>query len=367
MPMRNKLKLLYVMRLMKCSAMILAMIALVSCANEKTQESENETLPPVKSLLTSVSGDLEAYENSDLNTIEQAKPTIMVLPSDKTLQAFGCLEVVKDGDHELIIRNYQQYILKDDDIRPILSAIQSAFVDSDFPLNDLEQSLKQLNTQGTLDKVSGYAKDAKTLLLSTLRPDIVIEMSYDQGGNKSAVQMHSYGINNKKVNYTLTAYDAYTSKVVATINQYDLAGSSKVDAIKNSFTEQLPKLQNDLIKYFSEIVTKGRDVTVRITVAEGSNIKLSDESIEGDTYTDWIVDHIKTHTVKGAYKMQTNTDNELYFVNCKIKYFNEDGTQFGVYDWSRDLIKSLRRNLGLKCSNQSQGLGEVVLTIEGLR
>jgi hypothetical protein len=43
---------------------------------------------------------------------------------------------------------------------------------------------------------------------------------------------------------------------------------------------------------------------------------------------------------------------------------NDDGTQYGVYDWTRDLARNLRKNLGLKVKNQSQGLGEVVLMIE---
>ena len=43
---------------------------------------------------------------------------------------------------------------------------------------------------------------------------------------------------------------------------------------------------------------------------------------------------------------------------------NDDGTQYGVYDWTRDLAKNLRKNLGLKVSNKAQGLGEVLLVIE---
>jgi hypothetical protein len=70
--------------------------------------------------------------------------------------------------------------------------------------------------------------------------------------------------------------------------------------------------------------------------------------------------------VKGAYKLQRNTDDELYLVNCRIKLLNEDGTQYGVYDWTRDLQKNLRKNLGLKCKNRAQGLGEVIISIEGI-
>ena len=129
----------------------------------------------------------------------------------------------------------------------------------------------------------------------------------------------------------------------------------------------MPKFQEDITKYFSDILTRGRDITVRVAVEKGANVNLSDESIEGDTYADWIIDYIKTHTVKGAYKLQRNTDNELYFVNCRIKLLNEDGTQYAIYDWTRDLQKNLRKNLGLKCTNKAQGLGEVLISVKGLQ
>ena len=98
----------------------------------------------------------------------------------------------------------------------------------------------------------------------------------------------------------------------------------------------------------------------------GCDISLSDESVEGDTYSDYIIDYIKAHTVKGAYNMRRNTDKEMYFVNCRIKLLNEDGTQYGVYDWARDMSKVLRKNLGLKVSNKAQGLGEILITIKGM-
>ena len=64
--------------------------------------------------------------------------------------------------------------------------------------------------------------------------------------------------------------------------------------------------------------------------------------------------------------MQRNTNNEMYFVNCRIKLLNDDGTQYGVYDWARDFSKSIRTNLGLKVQNKAQGLGEVLLVVKGI-
>ena len=334
----------------------LAVLALTSCNGNQGNLAE------------SASGDMEAYENSDVNAIEQARPTIMVIPGDQTLQNFRCLRTEKANGREYTIRDYKTYLSKDDRAKRIFSTIQDAFNAQNFPLSDFEQTLKQLDTQEALDMADGFEKDAKTQLLTVAQPDIILELSYDTSRDKISLTSHNYGGKGEKnVSFTLNALDAYTNKVVATMTASNIKGESTTEVIQGSIKEQMPKFQEDITKYFSDILTRGRDITVRVAVEKGANVNLSDESIEGDTYADWIIDYIKTHTVKGAYKLQRNTDNELYFVNCRIKLLNEDGTQYAIYDWTRDLQKNLRKNLGLKCTNKAQGLGEVLISVKGLQ
>ena len=312
------------------------------------------------------SGDMSAYERSAVNAVEQARPQIMVIPSDQVLQSFKCLKTETVNGRNFIVRDYTNYFLKDDRAKRIFSTIQDAFNDQDFPLNDFEQTLKQLDTQEALDLADGLEKDTKTLLLMTAHPDIILELDYNTSRDKPiSMTGHNYGnTGERNVNYTLTALDAYTNKAVATMTASNIKGDSTTETIQGDIKKNMPKFQDDIVKYFSDILTRGRDITVRIAVEKGCNISLSDTSIEGDTYADWIIDYIKAHTVKGAYRMQTNTDKELSFTNCRIKLLNDDGTQYGVYDWARDLARNLRTNLGVKVSNKAQGLGEILLVIQ---
>lgn len=320
-----------------------------------------------KGLTEGASGDMETYENSDVNAIEQARPSIMVIPGDQTLSNFKCLQTQNANGRSYIIRDYNKYLLKDDRAKRIISTIQNEFNEKGFPLNDFEQTLKQIDTQEPLDMADGFEKDAKTMLLTTAQPDIILDLTYTTSRDKISMIGHNYNhTGEKNVSYTLSALDAYTNKVVATMTASNIKGESTTETIQNDIKEQMPKFQQDITDYFSDILTRGRDITVRVVMEEGCVLSLSNESIEGDTYADWIIDYIKGHTVKGAYKLQRNTDNELYFVNCRIKLLNEDGTQYGVYDWTRDLQKNLRKNLGLKCKNKAQGLGEVIISIEGI-
>lgn len=346
------------MKTIKIFSAALLAIAFASCGGNQN-----------KGLADGASGDLEAYENGDVNAIVQAMPQIMVIPGDQTLQTFKCLKNETVNGRSYVIRDFQNYLLKDYRARRIISTIQDAFIDVDFPLNDFEQTLKQLDTQETTDIADGFEKDAKTLLLFTAQPDIILELNYFSSKDKG-MSLTSHNYNNKgerDISYTLTALDAYTNKTVATINAVNIKNESTTEGLQEDLKKQLPKFQQDIQKYFNDILTRGRDINVRIAVEKGSNVKLTDESIEGDTYSDWIIDYIKAHTVKGAYKLQTNTDNELSFANCRIKLLNEDGTQYGVYDWTRDLQKNLRKNLGLKCTNKAQGLGEVLISVQGIQ
>lgn len=313
------------------------------------------------------SGDLDAYESGGVNAIEQARPQVMVIPGDQVLQNFRCLTTQKANGRDYILRDYKNYLLKDDRAKRIISVIQNEFNNKDFPLNDFEQTLKQLDTQEALDMADGFEKDAKTMLLTVAQPDIILELTYDTSRDKMSMTSHNYNHKGEKnVSFTLNALDAYTNKVVATMTASNIKGESTTETIQASIKEQMPKFQQDITKYFSDILTRGREITVRIAVEKGCKVNLSDESIEGDTYADWIIDYMKAHTIKGAHKLQRNTNKELYFVNCRINLLNEDGTQYGVYDWTRDLQKNLRKNLGLKCSNKAQGLGEVLISINGI-
>lgn len=199
-------------------------------------------------------------------------------------------------------------------------------------------------------------------MLQTASPDIILELDLT-----ATTDYTKSNLKDKTIRYTLNGIDAYTNKVIATVASEEMRGESVQAVVDQSLDKNLPKLMNDIQNYFSDVLTRGRDITVRINMDADSNQKLTDESIEGDTYADEIMDYIKTHTVKGAYKLQSNTADQLTFTNVRIKVLNDDGTQFGVYDWARDLQKYLRKNLGLSCENRSQGLGEVVLTVKGIK
>jgi hypothetical protein len=343
------------MKLQNITFLIVSLL-LSSCGGGSGSENDNHAM----SLADDASGDMDAYVSGNVNAIVQAKPEIMIMPSDGELEKASCLILKDIGGEQYTVRNYSKYLAKERSYKGISSHIQNYFNSVDYSLTDFEQSLKNLDTNNAMNLSGNIATDLKTQLLNVIHPDIILELYYC---NKTDYISHKY---TKSINYTINAIDAYTSKVIATISSPEMQGKSVSETVNEDLDKRLPKLSEDIQKYFCDILKRGREVVVTINVHSSSNQHLNDQSIEGDTYSDQIIDYIKTHTIKGAYKMAINTPNKLSFTNCRIKLLNADGTQYGVYDWARDFQKFLRKDLGLIVDNRSQGLGEITLTVKGI-
>lgn len=301
------------------------------------------------SLTAGISDNSETYMEENVNAIDQALPEIMILPSDRVLNEFNSLKETSYG----IERNYQSYLINSSADRTLSSVIQNEFNQMGYPLNDLEQTLKQLNNRSITDEADMLAKDTKTLLLNTAKPDIIAEFDYKTSLNQKTFK--------KSLNYTLTFIDAYTNKVIST-----KTSSSDEKNFTQSLREQMPAISKELQRYFSDILTKGREISVRITVDSSSNINLQDESIEGQIYANWIDDYMDTNTVKGTYRLNTNTKYELSYTNVRIAILNNDGTQHSAYQWGRNFAETIYKKLGVKVKNLSQGLADVHLVIVGI-
>lgn len=301
------------------------------------------------SLTAGISDNSETYMEENVNAIDQALPEIMILPSDRVLNEFNSLKETSYG----IERNYQSYLINSSADRTLSSVIQNEFNQMGYPLNDLEQTLKQLNNRSITDEADMLAKDTKTLLLNIAKPDIIAEFDYKTSLNQKTFK--------KSLNYTLTFIDAYTNKVIST-----KTSSSDEKNFTQSLREQMPAISKELQRYFSDILTKGREISVRITVDSSSNINLQDESIEGQIYANWIDDYMDTNTVKGTYRLNTNTKYELSYTNVRIAILNNDGTQHSAYQWGRNFAETIYKKLGVKVKNPSQGLADVHLVIVGI-
>lgn len=303
-------------------------------------------------------------QSNTVNVTQQQKPAMLVIPSDQLLQQFGKLKQQEALGKTLQVRDYNGYLLTDQDSKFIISTIQSAFIQMGYPLNDLEQTLKSINEQEMLDAIDGIQKDAKTILLTTAKPDIILELDYNIVTDRSSRDFK------KSLTYTLRAIDAFSNKVVATIQQTNFEGNSKATTPAALMEAALAKdskgFTQQINNHFNTIIETGREITLRVTIDKGVNLTMSDECLDGDTYSDFIIDWVKVNTLLGAYNMNRNTETEMYFTNVKIKTLNDNGTQYSAYDFARELSKALNKGCGIKSRNTTQGLGMATISIKGM-
>ncbi len=303
-------------------------------------------------------------EDGGVNAIAQAKQTIMVMPSDNMLKKGGFLKTVQSMGKTLYIRDYQAFLLSGSMNKQVVTTIQRSFSDSGFPLVDLEQSLKSLENQSALDAADGLQKDAKTLLLTTTRPDVIIEFDYDV-----ATKLISRDKSATQLNYNIILLDAFSNKSIGSINNPGItAQSNSVDNVSsllnNEIKRNLPELSSQINTYFSDIVTNGREITFTVSLENGAKINLQDMyNSDGDSYGDWIRNWVRINAKMGAATMQRNTKSEMHFVNVRIENIQEDGQQFNAYDFADKFRKEFYKTFKVQAVNNSQGLATAHLVI----
>lgn len=303
--------------------------------------------------------DISISENKDntVNVINQAKPKLMIIPSDRMLKDEKCLTINTFNGKKTIIRDISGFIVKSEKSNSIISAIQKYFIQIGYPLNDLEQSLKSINNRQISDETDNIAKDAKTLLLNTVSPDIILELDYQENVITGRTSRKSY------INIALSAIDVYSDKVIAVANKNNL-DMSLDEYLEKGITKDLETLEPQLRNYFTDIVTNGREISFRVTLSNDCPISLSDMyNNEGDTYSDWIRRWVITNAKNGSANMVSNTKKEMAFTYVRISNVMDDGTQFNAYEFAGKFRKEFFKTFSLQSSNNSQGLGNALVII----
>ena len=290
---------------------------------------------------------LESLDNT-VNVINQAKPKIMVIPSDKLLKECNCIRVLEENGKEIYVRNIPKFLTDNYGSHNIINEIQKYFVSIGYPLNDLEQSLKSINIQQNLDGADLLAKDAKTLLLTSLSPDIILEIDYHKN------EILGRTTKQTSLEYSISAIDVYSNKVIASVTKNDI----KIDLseyITKNISDDLKVLEPQIRNYFTDIVRNGREISFRVTLSNSSTINLSDMyNSQGDSYSDWIRRWVITHAKNGSANMIVNTKKEMSFSNVRISNTAEDGTQFNAYEFASAFRKDFYKTFSLQSSNNSQ-------------
>ncbi|MDO9633988.1 MAG: DUF6175 family protein [Paludibacter sp.] len=298
------------------------------------------------------------------------KPTIMVVPSDAFCISKGYFTNFNQNGSDQKIPNYKKAMQEDSQIRLVITKMGSIMTDRGFPLKDLEQTLKSIETEGAelsmmASKSSGAAisESPVDILKRTAKADIIMDLDY-------SVQRQGP---NQIITFNLRGLDAYTNKQVAAAAGVG-APSSFATAdllLEEAVLSHMDAFNGQLSRHFEDMFKNGREVTVVVRVWTGAEVDL-EEDFTVNNETDALAMHIENwmaeNTVSGRFSTIDATENVLRMEQVRIPmmYKSSSGREMAMD--TRRFVSNLSRYLAAAPFNietkiYQRGLGECWLII----
>lgn len=297
------------------------------------------------------------------------KPILMVVPSDNYCIQHGYTSVFTANGENVTYPDYRKAMQQDEDIRLAIVKMGTIMADRGFPLKDLEQTLKSLDSQSAessmLSSKSSGAAIMETpidILKRTAKADIILDLD---------IVKKRQGPNNY-VTFTLKGLDAYTNKQIAgAAGAGSPSSSATVDIlIEEAVLSHMDNFNAQLMTFFDDMFAKGREVTIVIKVWDSAEVDL-EEDFEVDGFTDMLGFHIENwladNTVEGRFSTIDATETMMRFEQVRIPVMMERNGRKIAMD-TRRYVSNLSRYLSnapfnIESKLYQRGLGEAWLIL----
>jgi hypothetical protein len=260
------------------------------------------------------------------------------------------------------IPDYKRALQTDPNLLLVIAKINTMMNDRGFPLKNLETVLKDIDRQRAEDnmtssKTSGasLAESPLDIIKNTAKSDIIMQLTYT---------INTQGPK-KYITFILQGLDAYTDKQIAGAQG---SGEPSFSAdppilLEEAVLSHLDNFNTQLQAHFDDLLTNGREVTVRIRVFSGSPIDLSQE-YNGKELAEIIDDWMAKNTAKGRYSNSDGSENFILFEQVRIPLYTETGKAMDTRQFVTELKKFLNAPpYNITCKVMTQGLGRATLVI----
>lgn len=290
---------------------------------------------------------------------QPAMPSVMVVPSDSWCNEHGFLKTEVHDSVTSYIADYRRALVSDPDLKIVISLVNGMMTEHGFRLTDLESTLKNIETENTLNSVTlssmgdMLAETPREQLSRVAKADIWIEISW---------KINNLGPR-KSLTFTMRAIDAYTQKEVATA----VGTSGETYAVElpvlleEAVSSYIYDFTGQLADYFREFQANGREITLEVRVWDNAGFNL-----ETDTGTDIlsyiIEDWVMENAAGGMMTPVTASENVLLFRGLRMPNTTPEGRQTDARYWTRSLVR-LMRNEQIDCKVYTRGLGHVMIVL----
>jgi len=289
------------------------------------------------------------------------KPTLMILPSDNwCTQRYFMTEFDNQGTKQSV-PNYKQAFQEDTELGQVISKIGALMIDRGFPLKDAEQELKAIETRNAEDNMtssktsgSSISESPLDILKKRAKADIIIQIWWKV--NKVDDQ--------KSVSFILEAFDAYTSKRIASSTGNGSPSNEIIPVqLEKAILANIDPFAGQLQSHFDDMFTNGREIMLTIKIWDSWEKDLETE-FDGEELTDIIDDWMAKNTVSGRYNMTDATENIIRFEQVRIPIYDDRERAIDARGFAKDLRKFLKVEPYLIESKlMTRGLGEAIIVL----
>ncbi len=297
------------------------------------------------------------------NAFGQAKkPTLMILPSDNWCeQRYFMTEFDNQGTKQKV-PNYKQAFQEDTELGQVISKIGSLMIDRGFPLKDAEQELKAIEARTAEDNMtqsttsgSSIAESPLDKLKNKAKADIIIQIWWKVTKTEKG----------KVVSFVLEAFDAYTSKRIASSTGNGDPNNSDIVPVllQNAILANIDLFAAQLQSHFDDMFKNGREILLTVKKWNSWDKDLETE-IDGKEITDYINAWMQQNTVSGRFSMSDASENVIRFEQVRIPIFDKNNQSLDARNFAKGLQKYLKAApFNFEVKLMTRGLGEAILVL----
>ena len=292
---------------------------------------------------------------------QATKPTLMVVPSDNWCNEHGYTLTYEDQGQKIVVSDYARALREDTQMGMAIHKIEELMNTYDFPLKNLEQTLKGLANQSAEDAMlsgksgAAVAENPIDRLKKTAKADIILYFNW-----KTMVMGPK-----QKIVYDLAGLDAYTNNNVATAQGQSMPlAMDEISILQLTLSTNMKSFVEQLQAHFTDMQEKGRQVSIRIKAWDDFEDGLEAE-FDGVELSEIIENWMADNCVQGRNHLSDATENMMYFDEIRIPLFDENGRATDARKWLNNLRKFLKSNYQIESKLMMQGLGQAQLVIGG--
>ena len=290
------------------------------------------------------------------------KPTLMILPSDNWCEQRIFMTEFDNQGTKQKVPNYKQAFQEDTELGQVISKIGSLMIERGFPLKDVEQELKAIEARTAEDNMTTSTTSGSSISESPLdklknkaKADIIIQIWWKVTKTD----------NGKVISFVLEAFDAYTSKRIASSTGNSAANNTDIVPVllQNAILANIDPFAAQLQAHFDDMFNNGREIILTVKKWNSWENDMETE-IDGKEITDHVNEWMQKNTVKGRFSMADASENIIRCDQVRIPLYDANNNAIDARQFAKGLQKYLKATpFNFEVKLMTRGLGEAILVL----